>query len=57
VWDFQLEEIWHIEKAGDDVFSPLHNSAIKGNYLYTVLTDKQDYVIVSKYRIKLPTDS
>ena len=36
------------------LFSPLHNLVIKGEYLYIVLTDKNDSVFVSKYRIKLP---
>jgi hypothetical protein len=45
---------------GDDLkplFSPLHNIAIKGKDLYLVLTDKDDNVLVSKYRIRLPIDS
>ncbi len=36
------------------LFSPLHNLAIEGENLFIVLTDKQDSVVVSKYKIKLP---
>ena len=39
------------------LFSPLHNIAIKGRDLFIVLTDKDDNVFVSKYKIKLPFDS
>jgi len=39
------------------LFSPLHNLMIKGKNLYIVLTDKDDDVLVSKYRIKLPMGS
>jgi len=36
------------------LFSPLHNLATRGKDLYIVLTDKEDNVVVSKYRINLP---
>jgi len=39
------------------LFSPLHNLMIKGKNLYIVLTDKDDNVLVSKYRIRLPVYS
>jgi hypothetical protein len=45
---------------GEDLkplFSPLHNLAIQGENLIIVLTDKQDNVVVSKYKIKLPVYS
>lgn len=47
-------------KFGKDLkplFSPLHNFAIKSKNLYIVLTDKDDNVFLSKYRIKLPIES
>ena len=46
----------HLEFGNDlkPLFSPLHNIAIKGKDLYIVLTDKNDNVLLSKYRIKLP---
>ena len=49
----------HLEFDNDlkPLFSPLHNLTIKGENLYIVLTDKDDNVLVSKYRIKLPIDS
>ncbi len=43
---------------GDDLeplFSPLHNLAIRGTNLYIVLSDKDDNVVVSKYRMELPS--
>jgi hypothetical protein len=46
----------HLEFGKDlkPLFSPLHNHAIQGKNLMIVLTDKQDNVVVSKYKIKLP---
>lgn len=38
----------------EPLFSPLHNLAIVGDNLFIVLTNKQDNVVVSKYKIKLP---
>ena len=45
---------------GEDLkplFSPLHNFVIKGKDLYIVLTDKDDDIFLSRYRIKLPSGS
>jgi hypothetical protein len=49
----------HLEFDKDlkPLFSPLHNLAVQGENLIIVLTDKQDNVIVSKYKIKLPVYS
>jgi hypothetical protein len=35
--------------------SPLQNIVIKGDFLYAVLQDKDDNVLVAKYKISLPT--
>ncbi|UCE41725.1 MAG: hypothetical protein JSV17_01655 [Candidatus Aminicenantes bacterium] len=39
------------------LFSPLYNFKIKGENLYVVLTDTDDNVLISKYRINLPIGS
>jgi hypothetical protein len=46
----------HLDFGNDlkPLFSPLHNLAIQGENLFIILTDKQDNVVVSKYKIKLP---
>ncbi len=46
----------HLEFGEDlkPLFSPMHNHAMIGKYLYVVLADKEDNVVVSKYRMYPP---
>ena len=42
------------EKDRHPLFSPLHNLIIRNGYLYAVLTDEEDNVLLAKYQISLP---
>jgi hypothetical protein len=52
--EYLYEAQWEFGNDLKPLFSPLHNFMIKGNNLYIVLTDKDDNVLVSKYRMQLP---
>jgi hypothetical protein len=43
------------EENRNHLSSPLHNIVIKNDFLYAILQDENDNVLVTKYKISLPT--